>query len=680
MSIEASAASVVLIQPPQWTPQHPPFALASLGGHLRSRGIPVRLVDLNLATYLRILTPEHMEYVRQLALLRREYLLQKCRARLLLGQLGENSPPPRPSGKAGRPRGDRHPGRDNPAGSGPFPGDPKAAAGQDLFPWHSRPQRRASEEDPGGEEELERDSTHILRIDACLQRRPDPWTLAARGLPSALAVLRDAQAFYDPELLVEALGCVDLALELAALPYHPTRLALNDHGNPLYGLTLDDLERGTRDAWTNLFLPFMQEAVPDLLRGGPRLVALSINSFSQVLPGLTLARLLRAAAGPDTHLAIGGNFFGRVAHRLERLPRFFELFCHSVLVGEGEEPLERLCRAVLDGLPLDQVPDMVRLHQGTVVRTRRPSNRLPLEQVGYLDLEGLPLPSYLSPEPVVCIQGSRGCYWGRCTFCDAYWGVALDAKSVPRLVAEMAYLKERYGIRHFEFIDECLPPRDMAALARALVETGLKVHWFANARTEEGFETVVEELPRSGNTMLLWGFESANPRILRRLCKGVDPEGRWRVLRAAARAGIWNFAYVFFGFPGETHEEALDTIRALCSNTDVIHSYGRSVFTLGLHSPLARHPDPFGIADVREDGQDLSVNVSYRSLDGPTPQEVQERVALCTRLCREAYGSPLWMALRNRENLHLYLARYGTARVAQWKIRAPESEAAAFQK
>lgn len=609
---------VVLVLPPQWVPQNPPFALAALGGHLRSRGIPTRLVDLNLAFYLQTLTTQNLQFHRGLALSRRDYLMQCCQMRLVTKDEG-----------------------------------PKA----------------------------QREAAHLLRLDDVISMRPDPWQDVGARLPLALQTIR-GERFYQPQALVDAFKTVDAALELASLPYFPSQLRINDYRNPMVNLTLPSLEKATSDTWTNMFLLFLREKTRDIVAMDPAVVAISINSFSQVLPGLTLARLLREQARGRFHVSLGGNFFGRLTHRLLSLPRFFELFCDSLMVGEGEDALEQLSRDILEGRDSIGSPRTLYLQDGRVAHTALEGDRHTLEDVGFLDFGDLPLKDYLTPEPVVCIQGSRGCYWGRCSFCDSYWGVTLDAKTPSRVLAELRHVRKRYGIRHFEFTDECMKPADMAALAKAIAASGEDIRWFANARTEPDFADVVGDLARGGLTMLLWGYESGSARVLKKIAKGVHFSNRLKVLSAAAAAGVWNFAYIFFGFPGETRDDALATIRTICDHTDIIHSYGRSVFSLGRHSPIAHDPARFGISDVTEEGEDLSVNVSFRSAEGPTEAQVHEYVEMCLEMCREAYGRPLWMVLRNRENLHLYLARYGARHVADWHLEGLglDEELTRFQK
>ncbi|MBI2264018.1 MAG: radical SAM protein [Armatimonadetes bacterium] len=594
----------ILLFPPQWTPQHPPFALVSLCGHLRSRGFEVIPKDLNVAFYEEILTPEYLDYTRQIAQLRRETLEQKNLLRLSV---------------------------------------------QDES------------------DQFRRDAEHFLLLDGFLEKNRDIWGAVSGDLLSSVNTLRDRSRFYDPALLVESLITLDLALELVSTPYYPARLFLNDYRNPLCLLTLPSLLKYTRDKKTNMFLRFFEERIPDLLKEKADLLAVSINSFSQVLPGLTLARMLKEKA-PDTHISIGGNFFGRVKEALLKEPSFFQHFCHTLVLGEGEGPLTELAFALEKGEPLDRVPRLLYLDGKGAVRWTFEEKRLPLNEVGFLDLEGLPLDRYLSPDPVLCIQYSRGCYCGKCSFCDAYYGVQLDKKTLDRLIAEIKCLKDRYGIRHYEFIDECIPPEEMKILGDRLKSENLGIHWFSNARTEPGFTPeILGTLKEAGNTMLLWGIESGSERVMKLIRKGTGLEKRWRILRSAGDAGIWNFGYVFIGFPTETEEEARETIQTICDRTDLIHSYGRSLFTLGRHSPLFSRAEEYGILDIVEDTQEFSCNLSYRTKQGMSPEDVEEMAKEFTTRCYKAYDAPLWMYLRNRENLHLYVAKYGQKAVADFR-------------
>lgn len=640
---------VKLIVPPQWTPQNPPFALYSIGGHLRSKGIPVTLLDYNLRFYEHILSPEYIKYSKELAMLRRSYLQNKSIFKL---------------------------------------------AAEDCS------------------EQFQIEAAQVLELDKNFESGCDPWLNAASKIEQSVSVMRNPSLFYDPASLVNALMVIDEALRLVSLPYFPTRISLNDYRNQLCSLNFSDLEHFTKDKYTNIFIDFYKDVMNELKPSeqkpsdqkpsdqkqqetsskqkksrqkqetgnmqnhSPHIIAISINAFSQVIPGLTLARMLKEKYGSSFRLCIGGNFFGRLKDALMKRPEFFNLFCDYLILEEGEEAMASLAKAVGGGTPLDTVPRLLYLDDATAtVKYTFEEKRLPLEEIGFMDLKDLKLDRYFTPQPVVCIQYSRGCYYGKCSFCDAYFGVQYNKKSVDHLIAEMKYLKEHYGIINYEFIDECIRPDEMKIISERISQEKLGVRWFSNARTEPQFTPEIFSAMKDGGlTMLLWGIESGSKRIMQLIQKGVAAKERLDILKNARNAGIWNFAYIFFGFPSETREEAMETIQMICQNTDIINSYGKSHFTLGKHSPLRRLAEKYRIVDLIEDDQEFSTNLFYKTTRGMTGEDVNAVSELCTTLCYEAYKSPLWMYLRNRENLHLYLAKYGHEYLASTNLCPPSGK------
>ncbi|MCA9792114.1 MAG: radical SAM protein [Candidatus Eremiobacteraeota bacterium] len=488
----------------------------------------------------------------------------------------------------------------------------------------------------------------------------------------ALETLRDPRRFYNPDFLLEALFVIDRALEVVSLPYHPATLSLGGFHQPDVLLATQDLIdfTGPEQRDRNLYYDFMAQAASDILAQNPRYIGISISSFSQVIAGLTLARHLRRLAPAGCHLNIGGNLFQRVKEVLAQRPAFFTAFCDSLVVGPGEGPVT----ALLEG-PLDQVPDLLYLDSGQVKATAH-ARPLKVNETGIQDLAGLPLERYLAPVPVVCVRASVGCYWSKCTFCDTFYGVEKERKSLDRLMDELRHLKTNYGVRHFQFIDDCIPPARARAIADRLLQEQLDIHWFCNARLENGFTPdLMTHLKRAGLTMVLWGFESGSQRILDLIAKGTPEQDRYRALRNSAEAGLWNFAYIFFGFPTETVAEARSTITALCEHRDIIHSYGRSVFTLGKHSILNREREKYGILTVVQDLEELSANLHYTAASGMDDAQVEAMMSECTRTCSAAWGRALWFFLRYRESIHLYLARFGRDYVDQTTIHNPTTEA-----
>ncbi len=608
--MNSSSGPVRLVFPPQWVPLNPHFSLYALTGHLRASGLDVTPVDLNVAFYRQILTPRYLDYSRARARNALDYL----QARLTLGRVA----------------GDR-----------------------------SR--------------EVGHLATRYLEIEKYLTVRRGVWDEVSQEIEAAVRVFSDREAFYDPRRLVRAWRTVDKALELVSLPFHPSRLRFNDFSAPGHPMTVDGLVAFTRSSAENPFLPFLTSEVRDLLRDAPDLVGISINSHSQLFGGLTLARLLMERKAPATHVSLGGNYFLRVRETLLSKPVFLETFADSVLLGEGEGALVALARALQAGQPLETVPNLVYRDPQAGPRFTFKAPPLPLAERALPDLDGLPLQDYFTPETVLVTRTSKGCYWQKCTFCDADYGIRPETRPVEHLLAELAEVRKRWGIENFELIDESMTPAYMEDLCRQLLDRDLGLHFFGNGRTEKSFTPErLRLMARAGLTMILWGVESGSERIMELIQKGVDFHGRLDVLRAAREAGLWNFAFLFFGFPSETEEEALQTIRLLVDNRDIINAYGRSVFTLGKHSRIRTSAQQLGIADMIEDTQEFSTILSYRVTRGMTREQALAMADRCRLECAAAYGDPLWMHLRHREVIHLYLKEKGRDFVENFKFSAAE--------
>lgn len=600
--------TTMLVFPPQWTPQNPHFAITSLTGHLRKHGYRVLQRDLNVEFYDHVLTPEFLR--KALEKVKLDYAFLSTEIPL------------------------------------------KSLIQEDTFDFYL-------------------DALRYEDIDQFFKNYGSLADKLPDLIMDAKETLRDPRRFYNPMLLLDAFFAIDRALDIVSLPYHPAKICFNSFEHPLCLNVTASLITYAKDTKDNMYYEFYQQAIPEILAEKPDLIGVSINSFSQVLPGLTLALMLKKAIPDGTTLNIGGNFFGRVKDALLKRPEFFEHFCHCLSIGEGEKQNLQLIEALKGDKDLSKVPNILYFDKNeNQVKYTYEEAPEKLDNLAFQELEGLPLDLYFSPDRVLCLQTGKGCYWGKCTFCDTDFGKKREVRSLEHLIDEIKYLKEKYNVRHFEFIDESIDPDYMRKMADRFIEEKLDIRWFCNGRLEEGFtKELMEHLYKSGLTMVLWGFESGSERIMKLINKGVDLKKRYEILKNSKEAGIWNFAYIFFGFPTETAEEAEETINAVINNRDIIHSYGRSVFTLGKHSLLFEEADKYGIFDIVEDSEELSTNLSYKSKGGLSLKEVDDIMTQCTKRCAEAYAYSLWYYLRYRENIHLYVAKYDRDYVDQYKVR-----------
>jgi hypothetical protein len=204
---------------------------------------------------------------------------------------------------------------------------------------------------------------------------------------------------------------------------------------------------------------------------------------------------------------------------------------------------------------------------------------------------------YFSPEPIIPLLLSRGCYWRRCTFCVHYRSAGLTYRVHSMdFTIEMLRGFVAQGIRNFAFIDEMISPPHFEKLAQAINEAKLDIAYYALTKpTKEFTSEKLLEMAESGCKYLLWGLESASQRVLDLMDKGSKIEDVSRLLKRAYAAGIFNHTFMICGFPTETEAEYTQTLKFLDDHKDYIYAVHRGVFGLEPESPIFEHAERFGI-------------------------------------------------------------------------------------
>jgi hypothetical protein len=117
--------------------------------------------------------------------------------------------------------------------------------------------------------------------------------------------------------------------------------------------------------------------------------------------------------------------------------------------------------------------------------------------------------------------------------------------------------------------------------------------------------------------MLLFGLESAAEPVMQRMLKGTQREEMGRILNYAADVGVWNHVFFFFGFPGESMDDAQKTVDFVYAHQAAIHSASPGAFLLERYAPAHCHPEKFGIRRIHEDPErDLAIYFDYEATQG----------------------------------------------------------------
>lgn len=110
------------------------------------------------------------------------------------------------------------------------------------------------------------------------------------------------------------------------------------------------------------------------------------------------------------------------------------------------------------------------------------------------------------------------CYWNKCSFCginskyEGYMNQTWNIDSLIKRINKM-FLS---GIKKIWFLDEAIPVNVLHDFAEQLITNDINIIWHIRARIDPAFidNSFVKLLWQAGLRHILFGFESASPRIL----------------------------------------------------------------------------------------------------------------------------------------------------------------------
>jgi len=297
----------------------------------------------------------------------------------------------------------------------------------------------------------------------------------------------------------------------------------------------------------------------------------------------------------DVPMIVGGPSMGSKKARQFLLENFDVDY---ILYHEGEQSLPDLLYSIETGSDPSNIPGVSFKHGGTIVD----NNPLPvskLDEIPDPDFSQFDLDSYFLPVRLLPIMSSRGCPWGHCAFCshhESYGGYF--EYSVERFSEMLESLSKTYKTDLFMFHDETLESGRAVEISRAVIEKNLKVYLYSYARLNGFTKPVFDLMYKAGFRVLVWGLESGSQRVLNLMRKGINLSDARRILKESHESGMTNVCFTFFGFPGETREEALETVEFLNENSRYIDDHGSGVFMLMEGSPIYDNPALWGIEIV----------------------------------------------------------------------------------
>jgi anaerobic magnesium-protoporphyrin IX monomethyl ester cyclase len=489
-----------------------------------------------------------------------------------------------------------------------------------------------------------------------------------RNAEDAKRIIRSEQ-FYDIDRLEWALQVFRDVMSVISIVYAPARICMPPmETNLSYKVFVSsEIIEAVNDTQVNIYRDVFEHLVkPVIEQEQPDVIGISIVLQQQMFCTMTFCALIKQHF-PNIHITIGGNTVTRLRDVLPQSPLF--QYFDSAVVYEGETAFVQLVSAVGAKRSLTEVPNTMYKDE-TGVHTSPTSYAEDLATLPSPDFDGLPLEKYFVPTRILPYLATRGCYWGRCEFCDHGEGYTAGyrSKKIQDILVDIQFLRDKYGTRHFHFTDESYPPALFRKLARGLLESQMGIVWTTHMRFEKSLldEHVWQDARDAGCKYLHFGYESGVERVLQLMDKATTTEIMTKHLQLTANAGIWNHCMGFFGFPGETKEEAWQSVEFLEQNKDHVHSLGFGTFDLGRHNPVAKHPDKWGVTAYKNPEWDLALDYYYTVKNGMSIEEAERVFEQFER-----HHNPGWdLRLYIREYIFLYISRFGLGKLPDLQYQA----------
>jgi anaerobic magnesium-protoporphyrin IX monomethyl ester cyclase len=241
----------------------------------------------------------------------------------------------------------------------------------------------------------------------------------------------------------------------------------------------------------------------------------------------------------------------------------------ATVQGQGERPFLEIVRRLTACEALSGIPGVTIADAGAV----RQTPALPAEDINLFPAADY---SLVSMEPYFRLKGQRqldyvssqGCRF-RCAFCadPTVFARSWSGLSPERVGEELGRLTREYGASDVAFQDETFftHPARVAGIADALLERNTTFTWMATMRADQGARLSADVFAlckRAGLRRVMVGMESGDQAMLDWMKKDATVEQVFVTAGKCRDAGISVLCNLIVGFPGETHESVMATLRA----------------------------------------------------------------------------------------------------------------------
>ena len=300
-----------------------------------------------------------------------------------------------------------------------------------------------------------------------------------------------------------------------------------------------------------------EESLERVRRSDPKVVGI-YSMFSMKNKAMQVAELLRG----DCELLVAGGPLPTL--NPEDFLRDFDV----VAIGEGEETMLEIVREAEKDADLSRVRGIAYREKGKIKLT--PSREF------IQNLDSIPFParelfdnqgyknyySKRSGHTVTTVITSRGCPFN-CDFCSRpIFGNWFRTRSAANIVDEIETVLP-LGYDVIWFADDCftLDRKRLIDICNEIIRRGIRINWECLSRVDTVDREVTEKMKQAGCVRVFFGIESGNDSVLSLMRKQATAKQAEEAVCATRMSGIQVGAFFIVGYPGETDETVLETVR-----------------------------------------------------------------------------------------------------------------------
>ena len=340
------------------------------------------------------------------------------------------------------------------------------------------------------------------------------------------------------------------------------------------GFSAEILRFGQIDSYHKDYDAFIPAATERILSYEPKVV-----SFYTLWPYyhtmLRLAKELKARRN-DIIIVLGGPQASATAEPTLAAAAYVDYIC----TGEGENTIVPFIQTILNenGKNLGSVPGLYYRKDGIPTHNDLDNPLCDLDTLPYWD-DRLCAVHFTNPDPgrdsdeyYMPIDAGRGCPYN-CTFCctSHFWRRTYRLKSPERIVADIRYYHDRYGINSFWFSHDAFTTNRqlVAKVCDHILEENLKIKWRCTARIDCISEELILKMKEAGMVEIELGIETGSNRMQKLIKKNLDLEKARSMIQFLLKNDIYVGLFFMYGLPEETEEDLNETLELLFSLLDM---------------------------------------------------------------------------------------------------------------